>query len=450
VWNQTLVGTVCFNSDVGTVCAVRTSSFETMNDEPEGERRVETMGKEWEVEEVLTNVEPMEPPEWLVSDSVRAFRDDPQPCSVDETFGEVLEKRAKVVRSQWNRVVNLLNGEGKGTGYERLLALRENLEERREEIASTLDKWIDRRDYLKELEEAYLSELYAHSEQDLPPQIDSPVVETSLDRGEGEGVLLKVRMTVPNTPDSKDSTQDLPPLADCPVAETFLDFEEHGNLLERPTLKEGWTIKVDRADSDEPACRENTKVLYRPSEEKLDELDIEPEHVYSLRSQIGTDPSITWEKVLHDIRGVREMVSHEGARYQRTADLLDFRLRLVKNVIHRFETFGSVEGMTEKEARGIAESQLPDVLNGRPKAREYAEEIVEKYREAPFSLPEKMGEFKEVWIDSNGTSKVTRLQAEIREAGLSDLWENGNPDSFCMLLEQLVEAHYADQDSNMF
>ena len=94
----------------------------------------------------------------------------------------------------------------------------------------------------------------------------------------------------------------------------------------------------------------------------------------------------------------------------------------------------------------IGAEGLPDIFEGRPTLRDHAAEIVGKYRSDPGSLPEgrsAMGDFKEKWVpdspESTGYSKVQMIQRAIREAGLSE--EYSDPESFCDLVERLVERH---------
>ena len=361
---------------------------------------MEALGREWEKWDVLTSVESMGPPRWLVSENAHPVEGVQVSLQPDhETFGDVAKKRTAVIQQQWNQFVTLLNAEGKGTGYDRLVTLRRNLNKRQEKIAPSLDKWIDRRDYLKKIEEAYVNELYAHCEQNPPPQVNSPIVETSSDVDDARKEILKVELTFSDTPD--DPTQDLPPLADSPIVETFLNFGDSGKLIDRPNLEGCWTIEVEPASSDEPAQRENTKVLYRPSEEKLEELNIDPGNVNFLWSQISTDPSATWREALQDIHELKEMVIHEGARYQRTADLIDFRLRLLENILYRFETFGSTREMTEEQAKEIAEKQAG------------SEPPISGYHGAEYAV-----EAKEI-LDNQTITSFSRLEREMKSQSVS-------------------------------
>jgi len=94
----------------------------------------------------------------------------------------------------------------------------------------------------------------------------------------------------------------------------------------------------------------------------------------------------------------------------------------------------------------IGAPDLPDIFEGRPTLRDHAAELVGKYRSDPGSLPEDMEPFKRNWVPDNpgengtkGISKVNTIQRAIREAGLSD--EYSDPESFCDLVERLVEQH---------
>jgi hypothetical protein len=122
--------------------------------------------------------------------------------------------------------------------------------------------------------------------------------------------------------------------------------------------------------------------------------------------------------------------------------LLTERQRVHSDSTPSFDNFSSlVEYEIEKIDLQGQDTGLPDIFEGRPTLRNYAYTIVEKYIEQPTSLPEKMGRFKS-WVSlRNGENMVTQLQRAIREANLSDRYNHGDPESFCDLVEKLLQRH---------
>jgi hypothetical protein len=367
------------------------------------------MDDDWLDWERVKTVRSMDPPYWLYH-RTSGPNEIPMPIDGSYTSGDVAQKYNEVLQHYFNELVALLNPEGQpdGTGYERLLALRSNMEERQEEIAGPLEKWKDRAEYLQRLDWAYRNELHTRSEESEP----------------------------------KDVRQgQRPPLADKPIVEAFVDFDEDEQMVERPELDDHWMLERGSnpvSESPKPASRDDTLVRYFPSRETLEEWGINPEHVRGQYTRLQITPSTNWHDVLSQIAKWRNrIVLPKGRRYQRTADFLDFRLRLLENVLYRFETFGSVSKMTEEEALG----ELPDIFSEGSKPLEYAEEVQGVYEDDWEPPPEKMGDLK-ARIGEKGENKITQLQTVIREAGLSDLWEDRNPESFCSLVVRLVKRHY--------
>jgi len=88
------------------------------------------------------------------------------------------------------------------------------------------------------------------------------------------------------------------------------------------------------------------------------------------------------------------------------------------------------------------EQRLPNIFEGRPKLLEHAGKIAKKYRDDPSGAPDQMNKFQ-AWIGSEGESQVKQLQRAIRQAGISERYMDGDPDSFCGLVERLVDEHYS-------
>jgi hypothetical protein len=121
---------------------------------------------------------------------------------------------------------------------------------------------------------------------------------------------------------------------------------------------------------------------------------------------------------------------------------------LIKTLNGRLRAIQSAREIVLFNHELIGGEDLPDIFEGRPTLRDHAAEIVGKYRSDPGSLPEgrgAMGSFKEIWVpdssDTTGCNKVTMIQRGIREGGLSDQYSDGDPESFCALVERLLERH---------
>lgn len=305
---------------------------------------------------------------------------------------DILEAGREVVQNEWSEFVEILDSGGPGAGYQRLLALRERLEVRKKEISSELEKWEDREDWLGKLKGHYHLKL-----QDLAG-IEKP---SAIWRTQG------VTDPVEQLPDAATS------LADQPIVQTFLDFDDDGRLKGEPELGGGWTAYVENisigwfldgtagefvTDGPEPH-RENMTVRYRLSDGELERSGIDPENLESPRSAIEMKPSTTWREALLQIEEKEQSVREEKGRPKRTIRVLDFRLRILENVLYRFEAFGSVEDMTEDEAEEVAKVDYKESPIGGYYGAEYATDARDVLRRNPsinsFSvLKREMGESK--------------------------------------------------------
>lgn len=190
------------------------------------------------------------------------------------------------------------------------------------------------------------------------------------------------------------------------------------------------------------------RIAYRPSDDEIDHdlqtlrTDFDSADLYPSDALVFTGDK-TWEEVFDRFEDRLTALGERKSKIRRTLDLLGFRHGIVETVLYQIEAFGKPEKMNEGDAQKIALDQLPDIFEGRPILRSHAGEIVKKYRNEPTSLPEKMGPFKENWVPSDkeakGVSKVSQLQRAIWQEDLSD--DYNNPETFCTLLERLVERH---------
>jgi hypothetical protein len=260
----------------------------------------------------------------------------------------------KRMREEWDSFVDLLNAEGPGTGYQRLLALRENMEARQDELRKKLEKWEDRESWLQKLEGQYIAKLL----------VVAGVEHQSVWRGR-ENPIEQLDL---------DDSQ----VADEPIVEAFLEFDEDGGLEGRPDLESGWMLRVDGlfqgAESDgsrlfqvpefgledERLRRDNIMIRFGFSTEELQNLGIDPENLPTSRQAIQMDPSTTWREALDQLKDKEQSVREKKGRPERTLQVLEFRLGILEDVLYRFEAFGSIERLTEEEAQEAAREAIED------------------------------------------------------------------------------------------
>lgn len=104
---------------------------------------------------------------------------------------------------------------------------------------------------------------------------------------------------------------------------------------------------------------------------------------------------------------------------------------------------------TLEEATNKQVTPPADIFSGRRTLPDHAEDIVEKYKTAPSSLPDNMEPFKENWVPGSeeveGYNKAQMLVNAVGEAGLAERYDD--PESFCELVESLLERHYEEKET---
>lgn len=260
------------------------------------------------------------------------------------------------------------------------------MEARKEELSKEIEKCEDRGKWLRKLKGVYVNKLQRLADVTNPEAIWRT-------RGVNDPI------------DQLDCANELP--ADQPIVETFLDFDEDGRLVEQRELEHGWQAYAENIPigtglddlaqqfaTDTPDLhRENVTVSYSLSDRKLERAGIDPENLESSRSAINMKSTTTWREALLQIEEREQSVSEEKGPPERTIRVLDFRLRILGNVLYQFETFGSVERMTEEEAeKYVSESAL---------AREYARAVVEIYEEVDQDFSSRSALLTEVAIQKN-------------------------------------------------
>lgn len=343
-----------------------------------------------------------------------------------ETAEEYEQQTNALVAKHWNQFRAILtnekaNSEAQGGGYTALFQLQERLDSRHEKIQDELEKW--------EFESSLRKLIIVGFKQ--------KVRELALERAKDEEG---------SEPTDEEFEAAWEHVLDKPMGEAWPPDELDSPL---PISGEGWEVNpvMMRAASEDPRppTISDLTIQYIPEDTALENEGIDPDSVsrFEIRS---FDGDTTWNDALERLGRRFDTYEKQRKRYDRTLKFIEFRSRILKNVLHRFEAYGSVGTLTVEEAEGIVREELPDIFDEGSKPLEYATEIVRKYQRAPSSLPEgsnKMGKFKERWVPDSpgveGNSKVGMIQREIRKA---DLYERYNdPESFCELLERLLERH---------
>jgi len=351
-----------------------------------------------------------------------------------ETVEEFNRETRALVEEHWSQFRGMLSDEGnasdegisevEGSGYAALCRLQERLDSRHEKIQESLEEW----------------EFEANLRKLIIAGFKQKVKEIAVERAtDSEG-------SEPSEEELKDAWEHV---LDRPMGEAWPPDE-----LDLPiTLDgDGWQVSLIqmRAASEEPKPPQisDLSIQYLPEDDALEWAGIDPDSVsrFEIRS---FDGDTTWSDALERLGKRFDTYETQREQYERSLKVIEFRRRILKNVLHQFETYGSVEEMTEEKAGEIVQEELPDVFEEGSKPLEYAAEIVQKYRRTPSSLPDgsnKMSKFKENWVpdspNARGDSKVGMLQREIRNANLSDKYSD--PESFCDLLERLLERHHKD------
>lgn len=374
------------------------------------------------------------------------------------------ERQIEVIRENYNGIVELLDG---GNGYEALLAVKQRLENHIETIEEELDKHESQLHFCQSQADGIKSRIrrIAETERDDKEDLD-PVIEHVLERpmgehwGTGGGTTWKLPRTEGRTRGNRPRTMG--PIGDGPRT-------DRGPTGAGPNLKQGplgadtrmgeWALHEDHSIKYGPAVSQgededgpegpdfekvattrhhsDLRITYTPESggwnREYEDNHIEPYDQLEFR---GDE---TWGEAIDLAKRRRRLRRKEYEGRQRTARFLRFRLTVVKEVLYRFEAFGSVEPMGEEEARKHAGPEFPNIFDGRPRLREHVWTIVQKYREAPEELPKTMSRLK-AWIGREGENAVKLIQDAFRKEGLKDEYTHGDPESFCELVEQLHEA----------
>jgi len=305
-----------------------------------------------------------------------------------------------IVQDHHDKMTNLLDEHG----YIALVRMSERIENRRSEMESKLEKKEVQLECIDIQKQAYRDKYseVRHTTEGAKAPLQTPIGKAWLDE--------KGQITL-----SEESPWDI----------SQMDDELQGGSLAN--------LRVSYSPDETFNAKLSAELLISTS-------DFELENAFS---SVRLEPSgdRMWGIVFDELEDLRKMREKRRDKLRRTRDLFRFRYAVAELVLYQFEAFGDTEEMSDEIARKMISEQLPDIFEKDSKPLEYAMEVQEIYEDGWDPSPETMKDLK-AKMGQKGESKITRLQTEIREAGLSDKWENGNPDSFCSLVVNLVERHY--------
>jgi hypothetical protein len=265
------------------------------------------MGEDWKELDVLSSLESIQhPPEsmWLYGD-----------------HEDEVEKRSAIIREHYNEILEEL----KDGGYERLLTIKDRLESHLSEVDERLRKWKGRvlnsrlqyRAYRKRLLDFAAEKADEDAEVEEVEEIEESLRETPIGRPWFTGDAVNA------------------------------------------DLQGNWNPSLTYAASSSPSLSDVT-ISYTPKEDvlplfglhqKYREYDSDSFDSAFTRSFSG---DTTWEEVFESLKEQRDAHIERKNRTVKTAKLLRFRLSVIETVLYRFETFGSVDRLTEGEAMEIA------------------------------------------------------------------------------------------------
>lgn len=324
------------------------------------------------------------------------------------------EKRERIVRKYYRKALGILSG---GDGYGNLVLKEDRVADHLSRAKENTERCEQRRTYAQH-------------------------------RFEGiEEALISIAEERAGDPQEKTIQNEIDQLLEEPLGKAWTESETTSGFRESPK----WS-SVLLSDSELETTEDGSwqvspselRIHYRP--EKVD-AKVETAVLHPSDTE-GFSGDETWGHALNSIhdRWTELDTSYQQAYQQQK--FLHFYLSVLRVVLNKFEEDTPVE-MDRMESLSTSDQPLPDIFDGRPTLLQHAENIVHKYRGDVTSLPERMGRFK-AWIGPGGEMAVMQLQRAIRQAGISDKYQNGNPESFCGLIERLVDRHFASPGSETF
>lgn len=268
-----------------------------------------------------------------------------------------------IIQRHWNEFVDLLDG---GVGYDRLVTMRDRLEAHSEEVRGRIRPRTSRRRHAELVLEA-CDEMVLRLARAEAIGANADRAETARSDSDGDEV------------DSIELERAYQRLLGEPIAAAWVPSEEEAPA-QRVDGAEEWKVVPKSADegaaptgslqaAESPSAKSpsDLRVEYRPADEKLRREEIDPDHL-SRSGAYSFPGETTWKDALALLR---DRISHLfpfQRRFERTLELLQFRLAVVEVVLYRFEAFGSAEPLAAEEAEGFLDTTAEQIFAGRSRA----------------------------------------------------------------------------------
>ena len=299
----------------------------------------ETMGTDWKDWNVVDTIEGLHVPHFLSGEW--------------ESTEEYLEQTDELVTEHWNQFRAMLT-EGDNategpfnandTGYTALCQLRERLDSQHEKIQEKLKQW----EFKSDLQKLVIA------------GFEQKVKELALER---------TRDCEDAEPSEEGFEEALERVLDRPMGEAWLVDNSESLRLLQTNVSAGWQVSPvymrwasEETDSkivapDGPKVSD-LKIRYFPEDNHFAWEDIDADSV-SRRDVRSFDGDTTWNDALEKLEKPFEAYENQRKQYDRSLKVIEFRRRILKNVLHQFEAYGSVEKMTEERAQEITEESRP-------------------------------------------------------------------------------------------
>jgi len=252
------------------------------------------------------------------------------------------EEQTAIISKHWNQARELLGKDG-GSGYNRLVTMRDRLAAHRDQIAPSLEMEEDKVEYLR-----YLKVMYFNKPRDyLDDEDDRQAFEEALYQPMGKQLLIH-----------DDSSN--------PVAHSV------------PQMS-GWGTSSSMYVGEKVPERsyDNFTVKFRPPDQDIERKGIDPDNIYPTDTP-SFKSSTTWMEAVQQIHDRQLRSTERRDRFSRTDALLEFRQAVVETVLYRFEAFGEV-GAPPIPSPAKYDSSLDPTWKGRQPTTTYAIDLLDAY-----------------------------------------------------------------------
>jgi hypothetical protein len=256
------------------------------------------------------------------------------------------ERQREILREHWNRTVCTLDN---GAGYERLHMMREQLQQRREEIRAALEGEERRIEFAKQIMSFFTVTALCCSEEQAAR---SRELKATILR-EGRRGTPKYMYRIPH--DVTERALD---------ARMWDSLQGENGLTTFP-LKDrlGWHLSFGArfGGDDRPFSRDELSVSYDPPPEKMEAWGFEEGEV-DLSITYGFDGRTTWREAVAKLHERAAPFREHAQRLRQTDALHKFRLDVIAGVLYRFDVHGEVRAMDD-DASAAAEAVADDLVS---------------------------------------------------------------------------------------